>query len=281
VRAIGIMVPAPVNVASQCEVPRAGVDSVSLVGEVNGEAAVDANKARPLGRPRARQRVDHNMAPRDEIIAVAARLFAEKGFAQTTMRDIAYAAGLRQSSLYYYFNRKELILNASFAVNSAPLDFIRRLDSGSPGLRLYRFVRFDTRQLCLSPWDVNEVERLADRHPDLFVSLWRDRQDLHDLVVALIQEGIEDGQFTDSDPSLTALGITSFDEGIQNWFRSQDQHRPGGNSPFVYPSYNVDQVSEFLATAALRLVLVEPDDLDTIKQEAAAFDDSIPSVPSP
>jgi hypothetical protein len=43
----------------------------------------------------------------------------------------------------------------------------------------------------------------------------------------------------------------------------------------------VDQVSEFLATAALRLVLVEPDDLDTIKQEAAAFDDSIPSRAEP
>jgi AcrR family transcriptional regulator len=242
---------------------------------------VDANKARPLGRPRARQRSDHATAPRDEIIAVAARLFAEKGFAQTTMRDIAYAAGLRQSSLYYYFNRKELILKASFTVNSAPLDFIRRLDSGSPGLRLFRFVRFDTRQLCLSPWDVNEVERLADRYPDLFVSLWRDRQDLHDQVVALIEEGISKGQFVEADPSLTALGITSFDEGIQNWFRSQDQHRPGGLSPFVYPSYDVDHVSEFLAVAALRLVLCEPDELATIKQEAAAFDDSIPEDAGP
>lgn len=257
----------------------AAVGNVSFVGEVNEEAARDTNRGRPLGRPRARQRLDQATAPRDEIIAVAARLFAEKGFAQTTMRDIAYAAGLRQSSLYYYFNRKELILEASFTVNSAPLDFIRRLERGSAGLRLFRFVRFDTRQLCLSPWDVNEVERLADRYPDLFVSLWRDRQDLHDQVVALIQQGVDDGQFVDSDPSLTALGITSFDEGIQNWFRSQDQHRPGGASPFVYPSYSVDQVSDFMATTALRLVLRQPDDLNTIQTEASAFDDSIPSTP--
>jgi AcrR family transcriptional regulator len=34
---------------------------------------------------------------RDEIVAVAARLFSEKGFAGTTMSAIAKEAGLRQS----------------------------------------------------------------------------------------------------------------------------------------------------------------------------------------
>lgn len=211
--------------------------------------------------------------PRDEIIMVATRLFMEKGYAQTTMRDIAHAAGLRQSSLYYYFNRKELILEASISVNTAPRDFLRHLESGSPGLRLYRFVRFDTRQLCLSPWDVNEVERLANRHPDLFTSLWQTRQELHDQVVALLQEGMETGQFLPSDPSLTTLGLTSFNEGVQNWFRSRDQHRPGGDSPFVYPSYRVEEVAELVATAALRLVLADPSELDTIKMEAEPFTD--------
>jgi AcrR family transcriptional regulator len=208
----------------------------------------------------------HELPPRDEVIMVATRLFMEKGYAQTTMRDIAHEAGLRQSSLYYYFNRKELILEASVAVNTAPLDFLRGLEGGSPGLRLYRFVRFDTRQLCLSPWDVNEVERLANRHPGLFASLWQTRQELHDQVVALLQEGMEAGQFLPSDATLTTLGLTSFNEGVQNWFRSSDQHRAGGESAFVYPSYDVDEVAELVATAALCLVLADPSELEGIKQ---------------
>lgn len=196
----------------------------------------------------------------------------EKGYAQTTMRDIANAVGLRQSSLYYYFNRKELILEASFSLNRAPLDFLEQLEGGTPGLRLYRFVRFDTCQLCQSPWDVNEVERLADMHPDLFEELWRDRQGLQDRVVELVREGISAGQFVDGDPVLTALAVTSFDEGVQNWFRRQVHHRPGGDSPFVYPAYSVREVSEMVATAGLRLVLRDPADLDEIRSQAAAFD---------
>jgi AcrR family transcriptional regulator len=38
---------------------------------------------------------------REEILAVATRLFAENGYAKTTMTGIAKACGLRQPSLYY------------------------------------------------------------------------------------------------------------------------------------------------------------------------------------
>ena len=73
--------------------------------------------------------------------------------------EIARAAGLQQSSLYYWFKRKELILQAVFAVNRNPLEFIERVGagSGSPALKLYRLIRFDTVQLCESPCDVLEV----------------------------------------------------------------------------------------------------------------------------
>ena len=40
-------------------------------------------------------------------------------------------AGLQQSSLYYWFKRKELILQAVFAVNRTPLEFIERIGAGS------------------------------------------------------------------------------------------------------------------------------------------------------
>jgi AcrR family transcriptional regulator len=48
-------------------------------------------------------------ARRDEVIGVAAELFAQKGFRATTVRDIAEAAGMLSGSLYHHFDSKERI----------------------------------------------------------------------------------------------------------------------------------------------------------------------------
>lgn len=237
------------------------------------------NGASAVGRPRADQRPLDRPA-RDEIIEVASRLFAEKGFAHTTMSEIAKAAGLRQSSLYYYFRRKEQILQATFTVNRAPLDFIRRIgvEPGSPALKLYRLVRFDTVQLCRAPFDVNEIERLAVRQPDDFADFWADRQSLHDWVEQLVRQGCEDGQFVDTDATLTALGLLSYNEGVQNWFRAQESHRPGTGAVFTFPEYTAEQVADHVAGSALRALLRRPSDLDRVRTQAAAFDDT-PAAP--
>lgn len=47
---------------------------------------------------------------REELLAIAARLFAEKGFKNTTVRDIADAAGILSGSLYHHFDSKETMV---------------------------------------------------------------------------------------------------------------------------------------------------------------------------
>ena len=47
---------------------------------------------------------------KQRILACAAELFAEKGFTETTIRELAEAAGLNGSSLYYHFPSKHAIL---------------------------------------------------------------------------------------------------------------------------------------------------------------------------
>jgi AcrR family transcriptional regulator len=48
---------------------------------------------------------------RQELLAIAARLFAERGFKNTTVRDIADAAGILSGSLYHHFDSKESIVD--------------------------------------------------------------------------------------------------------------------------------------------------------------------------
>ncbi len=48
---------------------------------------------------------------RAELVRVAARLFREKGFDGTTIRDIAHAVGMRSGSPFYHFaNKHELLM---------------------------------------------------------------------------------------------------------------------------------------------------------------------------
>lgn len=50
-------------------------------------------------------------ARRDELLEIAAKLFATRGYAQTTVRDIAEAAGMLSGSLYHHFASKEAMLD--------------------------------------------------------------------------------------------------------------------------------------------------------------------------
>lgn len=237
--------------------------------------ATSEEAPRPLGRPRATGDVPIG-SPRDEIVAAAGRLFTERGYAQVTMSDIARAAGLQQSSLYYWFRKKELILQATFSVNRVPLEFINRIGarSGSPALKLYRLVRFDTLQLCNSPCDVNELDRLAESQPDLFARYWEDHQRLHDWVVTLVSAAIDEGQFIACDPELAAIAVLSFDDGIQKRYRHQAEHAPTGNRPFRHPPLGAEELADFAAATMLRSLLRRPADLARLqKLAAAAVDD--------
>jgi TetR/AcrR family transcriptional regulator, cholesterol catabolism regulator len=48
---------------------------------------------------------------RDEILQVAAELFAAKGYEETTIREIGDAAGILSGSLYHHFQTKEEMLH--------------------------------------------------------------------------------------------------------------------------------------------------------------------------
>ena len=48
---------------------------------------------------------------RDELLKIAAELFATKGFKNTTVRDIADAAGILSGSLYHHFDSKESMVD--------------------------------------------------------------------------------------------------------------------------------------------------------------------------
>ena len=66
-------------------------------------------------------------ATRDHLLRVALSLFREKGFDETTMRDIAARADLSLGAAYHYFSNKEAIVLAYYAaVQAQHLELVRR-----------------------------------------------------------------------------------------------------------------------------------------------------------
>ncbi len=64
--------------------------------------------ARPI-RPALRERYDRRRA---EVVLGAAAVFAQRGYDQTTVPELAEALGLAAGSLYHYFGSKEQLLRA-------------------------------------------------------------------------------------------------------------------------------------------------------------------------
>jgi TetR/AcrR family transcriptional regulator, cholesterol catabolism regulator len=77
-----------------------------------GSTAVPEPARRPRGRPpKAAHALDEGNR-RQELLRGAARLFRHKGFAATTTRDIAAAAGMQSGSPFYHFESKAALLFA-------------------------------------------------------------------------------------------------------------------------------------------------------------------------
>jgi len=75
---------------------------------VSGARAVPGKRKAKSGQEA--RRTDGNR--RAELLAVCARLFREKGFDGTTIRDISAAAGMHSGSPFYHFKTKQEMLVA-------------------------------------------------------------------------------------------------------------------------------------------------------------------------
>ncbi len=71
-----------------------------------------------------------DVAVRERLLACATALFARRGYASTTVREIVAAAGVTKPVLYYYFRSKEGIF---LELMRAPSEKFMALVAGSAG----------------------------------------------------------------------------------------------------------------------------------------------------
>ena len=153
-----------------------------------------------------------------QIIAEATRLFAERGFAGTNLKDIAEATGLTRPALYHYVKSKDDIL-AKLVTELAelPAQALQAV-SAEQGLtapeRLRRMARAVALQQATGP---AKFQLLIRSEADLPAELVQRYADSRRLVlrefVEVIESGTTSGAFRPVDPRVAALSIL----GQCNW----------------------------------------------------------------
>ncbi|MFF5210577.1 TetR/AcrR family transcriptional regulator [Streptosporangium sp. NPDC000396] len=134
---------------------------------------------------------------REAITLAAARLFAAQGFEQTTIADIARAAGLSAGSVFYYFQDKRAVFRAVFE-RDLPLtkELVARFaDAEQPAaaiLELVTELAADARDPS-APGLLVELLRQAERDPELVGIVTRTARIVQECLAGLISRGIADG----------------------------------------------------------------------------------------
>lgn len=214
---------------------------------------------RRAGRPRQSGVVSGD--PKHDVVRAAAKLFAKQGFADTTMSGIAAAAGLHQSSLYYWYSSKEDILRAVMDQNRESLAAARVLvgDPAPAGARLYLVLYLDVMQMCRAPLDFFELESAARNQRATFGEFFRDYAELAGLLRTIATQGMANGDLQVVDPEILVRTALSLNEGSQFRYHSGI---PGTEDPHGF--------ARAAAHTLLCAILRDRADIDVIETLAKA-----------
>ncbi|GAB2745333.1 AcrR family transcriptional regulator [Amycolatopsis magusensis] len=158
----------------------------------------------------------------DRVRGAAVRLFAEKGFHGTGIRDLAQAAGLSSASLYHYMGTKEELLAVIMReCLERLLDGAAKATEGvaDPRERLGRLVALHVMSHALRPDETrvvdNELRALSPAAQEPVVRL---RDAYERLWASAIADGIAGGVFTADEPSITRLALLEMCNGVSRWY---------------------------------------------------------------
>jgi len=168
--------------------------------------------------------VPYKEEARSRILDAAQDAFAERGYDQTTMGDIAQRVGVSKGALYLYFKNKDELCFANAARGSKILNEMNKAccEGASNGFEklqrllstLYKFYR-DYPGYYLANWH-SELEQYETEDPAM-VEVKRVVSDNFHILEDAIAEGVRDGSVReDVNPALVMLFWISALQGVIN-----------------------------------------------------------------
>ncbi|MCD7441955.1 TetR/AcrR family transcriptional regulator [Streptomyces lincolnensis] len=209
--------------------------------------AARTGAGRRVGRPRAAQRPDSGLEPREELLAAAAELFTTLGYAATSTRAVAERAGMRQASMYHYVSGKEELLALLLESTVTPsLAYARDLlaDDTTPAeRRLWELCRADVGVLCGGAHNLGVLYLLPEVRDERFAGFHAVRAELKGAYRQLIAATAAGGALPEGALDLRTDLVFGLIEGVILVRRSDPER-----------SVSVSVFAEATADAALRVV---------------------------
>ncbi|SOD74240.1 TetR family transcriptional regulator [Jatrophihabitans sp. GAS493] len=220
------------------------------------------------GRPRHAPVQREGSTGREQILDAASELFSEWGYGAASTRRIAEAVGVKQASIYYHFSNKQEILASLLAGTVRPsLDFSRRLArTHEPAhVQLYALTHFDVELLSSGKWNVGALYTLPELRAEQFAPFRHERELLRRAYGRRVESGATSGSFCLDDADVATSLVFALAESVIA--RRADGRRPHPDLP------------DLVATAALRLLHCEVDDLATAAVECKRMRALAPPIP--
>ena len=171
------------------------------------------------------KRVDKDQKKR-QIALVALELFAEHGFGQTSMSQVAAAAGISKGAIYLYFESKADLTTAAAAAWIAQMEggwVLVPGDCRHPAKRLRTLFRTTTRAFLKNPRMVRlflGIMESASRDPDKFAHLnlvRRISDPVRKAVCTILEDGFAAGWLRPEaarDAGKIAINLVAFVDGL-------------------------------------------------------------------
>jgi AcrR family transcriptional regulator len=243
--------------------------SPSIEGMSGGTAPVPEDAAAPVARRGSgrggagRASTARRELVENELYEHATRLFAERGFAGTSLQDIADAMGITRPALYYYVQSKdELLAKLVTEVTHGPLDDLNALAARTdldPVQRLRGVVEVIVRRRATQPARFRLLIRSEAELPAELTTAYDDsRRAVLKTVAGVIEDGVRAGRFRPVDSRVAALGVLGMCNWVAWWFH------PGGRD-------TTESVIEELADMAVHSLRRADDRLPDGEGPAAAL----------
>ncbi|WP_394620464.1 TetR/AcrR family transcriptional regulator [Lentzea sp. JNUCC 0626] len=162
------------------------------------------------------------MTTEERVREAAVRLFAERGFHGTGIRDLAQAAGLSSATLYHYMGTKEDLLVS--IMRTSLTELITQAEAiaaraANETDRLVALVEMHVQAHAEKPRETAVVDGemralTGDRRAEIVALRDRYEQIWQDAIV----DGVQAGRLNVTEPSVARLALLEMCSGVSRWY---------------------------------------------------------------
>ena len=170
----------------------------------------------------ARTQGSHSDITGPRVREAALHLFARRGYAAVSMRQIAGEVGVQAGALYNYTPDKQSLL---FDLMKDHMDQLLAAwaalpDANGPMAALEEFTRFHIRFHSKRPEAVFiSYMELRNLSPENFATIEDLRGRYEDALQNILQAGVEAGVFEVPEPKVAAMAVIAMLTGVNTWYR--------------------------------------------------------------